>query len=384
MLGTMPAADLNLLALLLPLGTSLLLLLARGIRLRAALARVPVRMHVGGTRGKSSVCRLIASGLRAAGIRTLAKTTGADPLLLLPDGSVRPWLRLGPASIGEQRRFALLASRMRVQATVLECMAIRSDLVRASERDLVRATVAVITNIRPDHLEDLPSIEAIAESCLGLVPEHGVLVASEDALSAPLRTCAAKLGTAILAVPTAGLSANEANRAIARAACEAAGVPLPRLESEDAASDPGAFALSDLELQGKRFRFANAFACNDTVSLDLLWRQHATEAAPAVALLNHRGDRPLRSLQFLDYFAGLPQRPRLLLLGSTFWLRRAARRRGLEVRALSSLPWISSAALIERIALAVPEGAMVWGVGNYHGRGAAIVQALRAEAACSR
>jgi len=380
----MPALDPRLVALLLPLGATLLFLFARGVRLRRALARVPVRMHVGGTRGKSSVCRLIASGLRAAGIRTLTKTTGTDPLLLLPDGSERPWPRLGAASIGEQRRFALLADRMGVQATVLECMAIRPDLVRASERDLVRATVAVITNIRPDHLEDLPSIEAFAESCLGLVPEHGVLIASEDALSAPLRARAAELGTTILAVSTAGLPPNDANRAIARAACGAAGVSLPRLEPEDAAADPGAFMLADLELCGKRFRFANTFACNDTVSFDLIWRQHATEAAPMVALLNHRADRPLRSLQFIDYFAGLPQRPRLLVLGSAPWLRRAARRRGLDAGDISSLPWTSSATLIERIAAAVPEGALVWGVGNYHGHGAAIVRALRAEPTCLR
>jgi len=42
------------------------------------LARIPVRVHVNGTRGKSSVTRLIAAGLRSTGRRVFAKTTGWD------------------------------------------------------------------------------------------------------------------------------------------------------------------------------------------------------------------------------------------------------------------------------------------------------------------
>ena len=202
-------------ALLLPALAVLLFLLVRAMLLRAALARVPIRIHVGGTRGKTTVCRLIAAGLRSNGIRTLAKTTGSEPLLILTDGTEQKWLRLGPPGIGEQRRFAVLAARLQAKASVLECMAIRPELVRACERDLVRATIAVLTNIRPDHLEDLSSIGAIAESQLGLVPKNGVLVAAEEALSPPLRERAAARGTSIIAVHTVGLSAAAANRSMA-------------------------------------------------------------------------------------------------------------------------------------------------------------------------
>ena len=329
---------------------------------------------MGGTRGKSSVCRLIAAALRAGGIRTLAKTTGTSPLLILPDGSVQSWRRFGPASIGEQRRFALMASRLHVRASVMECMAIRPELVAASERDLVRATIAVITNIRPDHLEDTPSGREITEGYLGLVPQSGVIVVDEDAISPALRNRAAKGGTRVLTVRTSGLSAESANQAIARAVCEAVGIAAPAFETT--ASDPGAFHIAELDLHGKRLRFANAFACNDAVSLDLLWQQHAKGSETFVALLNHRNDRPLRSLQFLDYFAGQPRRPQVLLLGSPFWLRRAARRRGLDFGTLPAMPWLAGRKLLERIAERVPDGSLVWGVGNYHGRGASILKAL--------
>jgi poly-gamma-glutamate synthase PgsB/CapB len=366
--------ELHLLALLLPAAATLLFLLVRAVRLRAALKSVPLRIHVGGTRGKSSVCRMVAAALRASGIRTVAKTTGTAPLLILPDGRVEPWRRFGPASIGEQRRFALVASRLQARATVLECMAIRPELIAASERDLVRATIAVITNIRPDHLEDTPSTAEITEGFLGLVPQNGVIVVGEDADSPALRDRAANRGTALVAVKTSGLSPDAANQAMARAVCEAAGIAFTA--SESAGSDPGAFSITELAVHGKHLRFANAFACNDVASLDLLWKRHAQTPHAAVALLNHRNDRPLRSLQFLDYFAALPRRPRVLLLGSTFWLRRAARRRGLDFSTVPARPWLAGRTMLERIAERVPEGSFVWGVGNYYGRGEAILQAL--------
>src|SRR5690606_28841177 len=49
---------------------------------RRRLAAVPVRIHVAGSRGKTSTARLIGAALRFAGRRVLVKTTGTDPLLI--------------------------------------------------------------------------------------------------------------------------------------------------------------------------------------------------------------------------------------------------------------------------------------------------------------
>src|SRR6266403_1708987 len=48
-------------------------------RHRRALRAIPVRIHVAGTRGKSTTTRLIAAALRAGGRNVLAKTTGSAP-----------------------------------------------------------------------------------------------------------------------------------------------------------------------------------------------------------------------------------------------------------------------------------------------------------------
>ena len=52
-----------------------------------SLKKIPIRIHVNGARGKSSVTRLIAAGLRAGCIATIAKTTGSAPRIIDKDGS---------------------------------------------------------------------------------------------------------------------------------------------------------------------------------------------------------------------------------------------------------------------------------------------------------
>ena len=55
---------------------------------RLSLAQLPIRIHVNGSRGKSSVTRLIAAGLRAGGLKILAKTTGTSARIIDENGKV--------------------------------------------------------------------------------------------------------------------------------------------------------------------------------------------------------------------------------------------------------------------------------------------------------
>src|SRR5207253_248167 len=151
-------------------------------RHRRHLRAVPVRIHVAGTRGKSTTTRLIAAGLRAGGGRVVAKTTGALPRLILPDGSEEAWPRRGPASVWEQRRLFARAARLDADTVVAECMAIRPEFVWASETHLVEATTAVITNARADHFEDIgEDPDAMAEAMRWVVPASGQLVVAAEA-----------------------------------------------------------------------------------------------------------------------------------------------------------------------------------------------------------
>src|SRR5258705_9919617 len=81
-------------------------------RHRRNLRAIPVRIHVAGTRGKSTTTRLIAAGLRPGGLRWVAKTTRTEPRRIRPDGSEAAWPRRGPPSGREQTRFFGKAVRL--------------------------------------------------------------------------------------------------------------------------------------------------------------------------------------------------------------------------------------------------------------------------------
>src|SRR6478752_4099787 len=94
--------ELSLAVLALILGVLLVLGVVERLLHQRNLDSFSIRVHVNGTRGKSSVTRLIAAGLRAGGVRTCAKTTGTLPRFILPDGSEEPIYRVGPPNVSEQ------------------------------------------------------------------------------------------------------------------------------------------------------------------------------------------------------------------------------------------------------------------------------------------
>jgi poly-gamma-glutamate synthase PgsB/CapB len=144
----------------------LLLLIGLGVwetaRHRRHLRRIGVRVHVNGSRGKSSVTRLIAAGLRGGGLRVVAKTTGSEAAVIHTDGQETPVRRRGAANIREQLQVIRDAAREGCDALVIECMAIRPDLQRTCEHHIVQATHGVITNVRPDHLDVMGPTLALA------------------------------------------------------------------------------------------------------------------------------------------------------------------------------------------------------------------------------
>lgn len=144
------------------------------------LQTIPIRIHVNGTRGKSSVTRLIAAGLRAGGLRTLAKTTGSLPRIIDEKGMDIPIVRRGRANIIEQRMVVREAAKHHVEALVIECMAVDPELQLVHARKMVRPTIGVITNVRPDHLDVMgPKLEDVACALSNTVPQGGVLVTGE-------------------------------------------------------------------------------------------------------------------------------------------------------------------------------------------------------------
>ena len=89
-----------------------------------SLNNIPIRVHINGTRGKSSVTRLIAAGLREGKLKTFAKTTGTTPRIINDKGHDIEIHRLRSASIGEQIKLIRYFSKKKPDALVIECMAV--------------------------------------------------------------------------------------------------------------------------------------------------------------------------------------------------------------------------------------------------------------------
>ena len=122
-------------------------------------------VYVNGIRGKSTVTRMIAAGLKSGGWSVFCKTTGTVPRLIGTDGVERPLRRRGKANIREQARVMRMAVREHAQVLVIECMAVDPFLQEISQRKIVRSDIGVITNVRLDHTEEMGlTLEEICDS----------------------------------------------------------------------------------------------------------------------------------------------------------------------------------------------------------------------------
>ena len=162
---------------------SIILLLLVGIGLiesyyhQISLNNLAIRIHVNGSRGKSSVTRLIAAGLRAGGLKTIAKTTGTAPRIIDQTGIDRIIHRLRSASIGEQVRLLRNFSKQKPDAIVIECMAVNPQYQWIAEQKMIKSTISVMTNVRPDHLDEMGyTIYDNAMSLSNTIPFNGDFV----------------------------------------------------------------------------------------------------------------------------------------------------------------------------------------------------------------
>ena len=318
------------LALLVALG------LLERLAARRARAAVPIRIHVNGTRGKSTVTRLVAAALREAGIPTLAKTTGTAARLIRPDGSEHPVRRQAPASIREQAWVLREARRTGARALVAECMAVRPDLQWVSEREMVRATIGVITNVRLDHTEAMGrTVDEIAQSLANAIPRAGVLVTGDARFAGTFGARCAPLGTRLV-VAQERVASDEGrvargegrvasdNVAVALAVTRELGISdeVALRGMEKARPDPGAVTSGTATIGRLEVAWIDATAANDPESLDLLVTGppasvplQSRGTAAVLTVYNHRADRPDRLRTFARFSATFRNSAAVLLTG---------------------------------------------------------------------
>ena len=360
---------------------------------RRRLSRIPIRIHVNGTRGKTSVTRLIAAGLREAGVRTVAKTTGTVPRFILPNGREVPVYRPGGPNVIEQKQSVTMAAAQRAEALVVECMALQPQLQWLSESKLVRATHGVITNARPDHLDVMgPSEEDVARALAGTVAVGGVFLTAERTHRAFFQEVADDRGSRFrgseeISQPVSAEDVaafpyleHRENIELALAVCEEVGV-----DNETALRgmwrakpDPGAMTEAQVEFFGRHIVFVNGFAANDPTSTRYIWEQSLRrhrDLKKRIAVFNCRSDRADRSEQLAESYAHWTQADEVVLLGSGQYIfARSAVRSGLDPTRLVFVDRTHPADIFEILLGLADSSALVMGLGNIAGPGLALAE----------
>jgi len=369
--------------------TLVLLGLFEVLRHRRNLRRIRIRIHVNGTRGKSSVTRLIAGGLRAGGLITCAKTTGTLARMILPSGKEVPVFRPAKANVIEQIRIMAAAAAQDAQALVIECMALQPELQWLCEGKFVKATHGVITNARPDHLEVMgPEEIDVAKALAAMTPRKGKLFTTErkhlsvfaDAArdrETELRAVGEEEVAAVSAEELAGFSYTEHadNVALALSVCADLGVSreVALKGMWQAPPDPGVLTEHELAFFGRRIVFVNGFAANDPVSTEMIWdlalARHP-EVERRIAVFNCRADRPDRSLQLGKSCVTWRPPDHVVLMGTgTYLFARAAVRAGMDSTKLVFVEDAKVDQIFETIVSLVGRSALVMGMGNIGGQG---------------
>lgn len=259
------------------------------------------RVLVTGSRGKSSVARLLHAAMHEAGLQTYARITGVVPREIGPHGT-RVISRSSGAHV-EEMRWWLRRLPASAQGIVLENSAISTDLQGLAGRWL-QPDLTVLTNTVPDHQEVWGPTRACAtEVLVGGIPRGGrVILPADLETNKYLLELLDRLRCSIVFAQTSpgdGDDYRATNLGLARAVIEQLGL----------ATSPVLQAMEQLSRDMFDFHVANydgaevamAFSANDIASTRSLFQSLRWPEEETRLFYNHRNDRPGRLKSFVDW-----------------------------------------------------------------------------------
>ena len=375
-----------------------LLLLAAGIvekrRHRAWLDRLPLRISVNGSRGKSTVTRLLTGALADGGYRPLGKTTGTEPKLHFGWTGEEQDLQRRPEgpNISEQLRVTRQAVERGADVLVTECMAVKPEYQHTFHHDLVDVNLLVICNALDDHLDEMgPTAADVAEVFAASIPRGGtVVVTPEPHLDVYLEAAADRDAKVLIAEPDAvperalqghGHLVLADHVALVLAVTRELGIDdeVAIAGLRDAPVDRFAMRVIPVGDDAAPSYFVNGFAANDPGSTLAVWehiQSRGLDADGLTVIVNCRADRIGRTELFATDV--LPQLPidTLVVTGEqTRPILRAVAQGAIAVDDLLDLTGASADDVVAAMNGNL-SGHVIFGVGNLHGGGAELVGAI--------
>jgi gamma-polyglutamate synthase len=358
------------------------------------LSKIPIRIHVNGTRGKSSVTRLIAAGLRAGGIKAFAKTTGTTPKVISDSGDEFSVYRPSGANIIEQLRVVDFAAKNGAQALVIECMALQPMYQSLCELKLIRSTLGVITNARADHLDVMgPEEIDVAKALLGTTPVNGKFFTAERDYISLFREASKDRGSEINIIDEDDIGnipdkymdgfsyiEHAENVALSLKVCEALGVDRETAIKgmHKVQPDVGAMSENTIEWFGRSICFVNGFAANDAESTETIWNmslERNNNCDKIIMIINCRDDRPDRSYQLGSILKNWKVADHYFVIGTgAYSFIRTAVKHGLPAKKIIDLENEGVSEIFEKIVEYSDSKTMVFGAGNIKGIGLELVK----------
>jgi len=354
---------------------------------------IPIRIHVNGTRGKSSVTRLIGAALREGGIKTITKVTGTYPRLVLDDGCEVDIYRKTEPNIIEQLSIIKLAAQRKAQAIVMECMAIQPQYQSITETKMMHSTIGLITNVRLDHVEVMGyTLPEIAEVLGRTIPRNQNLFTAEYQTLNQLEKISKKQNTVLHLANADSVTDEEMNGfnymehkenvALALSVCEHLGIQRnTALKGMYKANpDAGVLRLSKVNAYNKRINFYNAFAANDPQSTLMIWQQVKEQIGLKelkIILLNTRQDRLDRARQLTGMVGKRlnDEYDYLILIGeSSELVESLAIGSGVKRNKILNLGWTEPEAVFEAILAYTEKESTILAIGNMGAMGADVAE----------
>jgi poly-gamma-glutamate synthase PgsB/CapB len=356
--------------------------------------KIPEVIHINGTRGKSSVTRLIAAGLRAGNFRVMAKTTGSAPRLIYTSGREKPIIRFFGSNIREQLKVIKFAAKKNLDFLVLECMAVTPEYQWETQHRMVQSTVGVITNSRLDHLDVMgPGLRNVTLSMCNTIPHKGIVFTSEERVFPLMKKVADKMHSEFHYVDNSHITDEDMrgfrwiehrdNVALALAVCDHFGVGKKAALKGmyDSIPDIGATEIFLNKVDGKELYFAHSFAANDPDSTIVLIKyiRKIFSNIPSVAIvLNTRADRMYRSKQLIEMLEKEEWDGLFLIGEQEFAIFNYGISHGLPAQKIYPLGRSSGDELVKAICNLEAEKLLVFGIGNIGGNGGPIVDYFKA------
>lgn len=332
-------------------------------------AKIPLVIHVNGTRGKSTTARLIDAGLRAAGYQVFTKTTGTKPLIINTNNEQIELRRFGNGKVIEQLKILRKAYQEKADVLVIECMAITKELIALTENKMLKSNIALITNVYLDHTDTMgESLIEIAESLALVTPKNGDLIISDNDYQEIFKKAALKNNTNFH-VSKAYQGENVFETSLENVSNALMVAEILNIDKEvfikgmkSYHKDPGAYSVFKM---GETTIY-NGFSINDPDSTLQKYNEikETMIKEELTLLLNTRNDRQFRTNQFIEMIKVIKPKKVFLTGSSINYVIRALKKANIEAVKYHSITDLHS----EKD---------VFLIGNYGGNGEKILTEIK-------